>query len=156
MTWKKKILLCGISFVAASYATTWVVAGIESRQERERLIQAEIAKVSRYYNAYSVVWSKLVEKHGSNEAALVALRNWAESMIEYREAEARWKKGIEGRPEGRKPLVHFTTSEAYSLHKMNCKVPYGCSKSVDAMFGNWDAPDDDRSAGMLIGSIYDD
>lgn len=147
---RETLLFSALGIAVAAYATLLIADTIEHHSNRERLIQAEIAKVSRYQHAYSRVWEKLVQEHGSQEAALAALRNWAESMIDHREGEALWKSGQGTRPELREPLVHFTTSEAYLLHKANCEVPYGCSQSVDAMFGNWDAPDDDRSAGMRI------
>jgi len=123
---RKTILLAAASVALAVYASLLIADTLDQHRTRQRQIDQEIAKVSSKETPYNRVWEKLVEEHGSQDAALDALRVWAESMIDYREAKTRWKRGHGTRPKSPEALAHFSESEEEQLKEVG-GVPYGCS-----------------------------
>jgi len=153
----RKVILFSVAGLAlVAFAGLLLVETIERYHTRQRQIEQEIAKVSAGNSAYGTLWQKLVDKHGSQEAALHALRAWAEAQIDYREDMKRWRIGQATLPESPEPLAHFTTSEVHEMYKSKeilgkgSHVPYGCSITINAFLRKWDGPEDDELPALIM------
>lgn len=126
---RRKPLLFSAAGITIASITAWLlVTIIWGHNERERKIEAVIAQASAKTYQYQYVWGKLVDKHGSQDAALVALREWAEAVVDYWEMHSRWKRGEAPRPDPDYPpaLLYLSKSEVERLKEANIGVPYGC------------------------------
>ena len=107
---------CGIFVVACFGAYNLFSLAAEWRANtaaREQAINWEIRQISSDHDAYVRVWDKLLKEHGTEQAALRHLRGWAEAKVEWKAAEAAWKKGLAIRPENPPPLVNWSSAEFF-------------------------------------------